>query len=77
MMRDKQMYIIREMILEENGMWKKRKHVRASGGNPLITLGRQFPVRFVKLNAGVCNIYDGKGKLVDKRKDNLVEEAFK
>lgn len=48
-----------------------------TGGNPLVTLSRQFPCTLDRLNGSNCTVYDVRGKAIDKRKDQLVEEAFK
>lgn len=48
-----------------------------SGGNPLVTLSRQFPCTLDRLNGSNCTVYDIRGKSIDKRKDQLVEDAFK
>ncbi|KAF8366201.1 spr-5 [Pristionchus pacificus] len=45
-------------------------------GNPLVTLSRQFPCTLDRLNGSNCTVYDIRGKSIDKRKDQLVEDAF-
>ncbi|KAI3409877.1 Lysine-specific histone demethylase 1A [Globodera pallida] len=44
-------------------------------GNPLVTLIQQTPVNVFPVNSR-CPIYDNQGKLVDSRKDDLIERSF-
>uniref|UniRef100_A0A914BWE4 SWIRM domain-containing protein n=1 Tax=Acrobeloides nanus TaxID=290746 RepID=A0A914BWE4_9BILA len=44
-------------------------------GNPVITLAKQLPVHLSKINSR-CPIYDFNGKLVDPRKDEMIQKAF-
>uniref|UniRef100_A0A914I0B2 Lysine-specific histone demethylase n=1 Tax=Globodera rostochiensis TaxID=31243 RepID=A0A914I0B2_GLORO len=44
-------------------------------GNPLITLIQQTPVNVFRANSR-CPIYDNQGKLVDSRKDDMIERSF-
>ncbi|KAL3091816.1 hypothetical protein niasHS_004532 [Heterodera schachtii] len=44
-------------------------------GNPLVTLIQQTPVTVFRAT-NRCPIYDNQGKLVDSRKDEMIERAF-
>uniref|UniRef100_A0A915E8E6 Lysine-specific histone demethylase n=1 Tax=Ditylenchus dipsaci TaxID=166011 RepID=A0A915E8E6_9BILA len=44
-------------------------------GNPIITLAKQLPVHLIRVSQK-CPIYDHQGRIVDPRKDEMIQKSF-
>ncbi|KAI1711721.1 flavin containing amine oxidoreductase domain-containing protein [Ditylenchus destructor] len=44
-------------------------------GNPVITLAKQLPVHLIRVSHK-CPIYDHQGRIVDPRKDEMIQKSF-
>ncbi|MFH4978015.1 hypothetical protein AB6A40_004724 [Gnathostoma spinigerum] len=50
--------------------------VMGSLGNPMITLAKQITTSFSIVEGNDCPIYDPCGRMIERRKDRLIERAF-